>query len=94
MSKHQKDRLQLARAEMRERKIAYTQVFGVSGPSNKLVMEDLSRFCREKSSTFHPDPRIHALLEGRRECVLRIRDFIDLEIDQLVLKYGEGKNAF
>ena len=79
-------------AAMRERKIAYTQVFGVETAANKAVLADLRRFCRASESTFHADQRVHALLEGRREVVLRIMDFIDLSIDELVAKYG-GNHA-
>lgn len=77
---------------VRDRKIAYTQVFGVETPANKAVLADLRRFCRASESTFHVDARVHALIEGRREVVLRIIDFIDLSIDELVEKYG-GTNV-
>lgn len=73
---------------MRDRKMAYTQVFGVETPANRAVLVDLQHFCRNRASTFHPDPRVHALLEGRREVVLRIADFLELNVEQLVAKYG------
>lgn len=76
---------------MRERKVAYTQVFGKTDPANQAVIADLRRFCREKESTFHPDERIHCLIEGRREVVLRIGDFLDLEVEELCDKYGGDK---
>ena len=43
-------------------------------PSNdgQKVLADLRKFCRGDRSTFDADPRIHALLEGRREVFLRI----------------------
>lgn len=36
------------------------------------VLAHLNRFCRGNASAFHADPRIHALLEGRREVLLLI----------------------
>lgn len=47
------------------------------------VLADLRRFCRVNASTFHADPRIHALLEGRREVALRILTFIGLDSAEL-----------
>jgi hypothetical protein len=47
-----------------------------------LAREDLARFCRANETCFDADPRIHALLEGRREVYLRIMDYIDLPIDE------------
>lgn len=73
---------------MRDRKVAYSRIFDVETNEAKLVRDDLARFCREFSSSFHPDPRIHALLEGRREVVLRIKDFLELSVEELVAKYG------
>lgn len=49
---------------------AYKECF--SGSSGDLVLSDLGRFCRAKEPTWHQDPRVHALLEGRRETFLRI----------------------
>jgi len=89
MSSTRKD---LLSALMRERKTAYTQVFGLTTNSSTLVLADLKRFCRDRQSTFHPDPQWHALLEGRREVVLRVLDFLELSIEDLVIKYG-GSDA-
>lgn len=50
---------------------AYKEVFAT--PAGKVVLQDLARFCRASRSTFDADPRVHALLEGRRECWLRIQ---------------------
>lgn len=73
------------------RKNAYTQVFG--NPDDvavKAVMQDLREFCRVSTTTFHPDARVHAALEGRREVVLRILDHVDLPLHELVAKYTQG----
>jgi hypothetical protein len=75
---------------MDQRKRAYQLTFG--GPeteTKKAVLDDLSKFCREKSSTFHPDSHVHALVEGRREVILRIRDYLDLSVEELCAKYGK-----
>lgn len=74
------------------RKVAYTKVFGGEVGAVKEVFDDLNRFCRASESTFHVDARVHALLEGRREVVLRIADYLSLSVDELVDKYG-GKNG-
>lgn len=47
------------------------------------MLADLNRFCRGNATCFDPDPRIHALLEGRREALLRILTF--LNVDSAVL---------
>lgn len=52
------------------------------------LLDDLSNFCRANSPTFHADPRVHALLEGRREVWLRIQDHLKLNLDELFVKYG------
>ena len=52
--------------------------------SAKIVLKDLAEFCRANTSCFDPDPRMHSLLEGRREVFLRIMYHIDLSEDQLL----------
>lgn len=66
------------------RQQAYISVF--SGDKNiyaKTVLDDLARFCRANESSFHPDPRVHAQLEGRREVWLRIQQHLTLSTDEL-----------
>jgi hypothetical protein len=48
------------------------------------VLADLAEFCRADRSCWHPDPRVHAVLEGRREVWLRIQRYINLPAEQLV----------
>lgn len=43
------------------------------------MLADLAKFCRANESTFDADPRIHALLEGRREVFLRIINFLSID---------------
>lgn len=43
------------------------------------VLADLNRFCRVNASAYDPDPRTHALLEGRREVALRILSLLEID---------------
>lgn len=74
-----------------ERRQAYLLVFNKENQYLKTVMEDLEKFCRVNETSFHPDARIHAALEGRREVYLRIKDYVTLTPDELLNKYGKGK---
>jgi hypothetical protein len=86
------DASQAAQDALRVRREAYVRVFSSAVASDtRLVLDDLSRFCRFHSSTFHADPRIHALLEGRREVIQRITDHITLSFADLYAKYAQGK---
>lgn len=72
---------------LRARKYAYTRVFtdGGSTPEDRaLVLADLGNFCRKKRSTGDANPHIAARLDGRREVVLRIDEYLDLSIAQLI----------
>ena len=70
------------------RKMAYVQLFNPESQSAIKVLEDLSKFCRANESCFHPDPRIHAVIEGRREVWLRLNDHINLSSEEFWKKYG------
>lgn len=63
------------------RQHAYRTTF--VGPLGAEVLKDLARFCRAHESTFHVDPRAHALAEGRREVWLRIQNHLQLTPDEL-----------
>jgi hypothetical protein len=52
------------------------------------VIADLAKFCRATKPTFHEDPRVHALLEGRREVFLRIMEHRNLPTEELYRLYG------
>jgi len=73
-----------ARSVVVHRQQAYQQVLNPESQFVKVVMEDLERFCRADASCFHPDPRIHAVLEGRREVLLRIKDYLNLSSEDLI----------
>lgn len=77
---------------MMRRKQAYSIVFGSQDVQSErsVVWDDLARFCRDRQSCFDPDPRIHAALEGRREVFLRIRDYVELSVEELCEKYGRS----
>lgn len=70
-----------------ERSIAYGRLFDEKGAFTDLVLGDLAKFCRANETTFHPDSRVHALMEGRREVWLRIKEFLTLNADQLLEKH-------
>lgn len=70
------------------RQQAYQQTFNQENVFVKKVLEDLSKFCRENRTTFDPDPRIHAVLEGRREVLLRIQTHLKLSPQELLEVYG------
>lgn len=74
---------------IKDRKAAYMQAFASGHSLSPVLLSDLRRFCRADTSCFNPDPRIHAVLEGRREVMLRILDFTTLSIDELCVKYGK-----
>jgi hypothetical protein len=79
---------------VRDRKVAYCQLFeGEGNLAGRLCRADLSKFCREFESTFNPDPRIAANLDGRREVLLRIIDHLTLSVEELIKKYGGKVNA-
>lgn len=66
---------------IRRRQSAYQTTF--AGPVGELVLTDLAKFCRAYTTTFHEDPRIAAMLDGRREVFLRIQQHLNLSNDQL-----------
>lgn len=80
-----------AQEKLNDRQRAYKDVFDLQSPVVVKVLEDLSTFCRARESTFHPDPRIHALLEGRREVFLRIKEHIELGLEELLVKYNNER---
>ena len=80
-----------ARQFLGRRRTAYIKTF--SGPFGVEVLEDLAKFCRAHESTFHADPRAHAVAEGRREVFLRIARHMQLSDEQLWALYGAPSTA-
>lgn len=74
------------RIALGDRRYAYRQVF--KGPHAEVVLKDLARFCRANESTFHADPRAHAVAEGRREVWLRLQHHLKLTPEQLWSLYS------
>lgn len=74
---------------LQHRQRAYQLVFG--SELAKTVLEDLAKFCRAEQTTFDPDPRIHAVLEGRREVWLRIQDHLKKNLETLLAQYSKGR---
>jgi len=74
-----------AKQLLQSRQLAYQRVFaGAASPADvKIFMADLARFCRADESTFHPDPRVAANLDGRREVWLRVQEHLNLGPDEL-----------
>jgi hypothetical protein len=72
-----------AKAILHSRKQAYETVFSGEGIDVKMVLKDLAQFCRANQTTFSEDPRLHALLEGRREVWLRIQKYLNTTPDEL-----------
>lgn len=68
---------------LNSRRLAYKRTFNNESIDAKAVLADLAKFCRANESTFDTDPRIHALLEGRKEVWLRIQHHLQLTDDQL-----------
>lgn len=67
------------------RRYVYQQTF--KGPLGQEVLKDLAKFCRANDTTFHEDPRAHALAEGRREVWLRVQQHLQLTPEQLWALY-------
>jgi hypothetical protein len=73
------------------RKQSYQAVFMPGDQPAAVVLADLSKFCRAGMSTFHPDPRIHALQEGRKEVWLRIAHHLNLTEEEMYYIFHLGK---
>jgi hypothetical protein len=69
-----------------ERRTDYIRTFDT--PFGAKVLADLAKFCRAQESTFHPDARVHAVAEGRREVWLRIQQHLNLSDEDLWRAFG------
>jgi hypothetical protein len=76
---------------IRARSRSYGLVFGKGDRgAQRAVLHDLAKFCRAMETCFDPDPRIHAVLEGRREVWLRIANHLNLSPQELLAIYSPG----
>lgn len=71
------------RADLTELAIAFNKVFDRDDSYTQIVLKHLAWFCRAHKTTFLPDARAHAVLEGRREVWLEIQEYLNLSIDEL-----------
>lgn len=76
-----KDLADQIRAAIGDRQVAYRRTFDC--PPGQAVLEDLARFCRATETTMHPDARMHAMAEGRREVWLHIQERLRLSEEEL-----------
>ncbi len=83
IEKHKNDAKERARNFLFNRQRSYVQTFDPASEPNAAVLSDLAKFCRANATTFHPDPRVHALMEGRREVWLRIQKHLKLDSETL-----------
>lgn len=63
--------------------VAYARVFQKGAPFTNQVLADLAKFCYANQTTFSPDPRVAAMLEGRRQVFLRITESLELTPEEL-----------
>ena len=76
-------------------KKAFQQTFEFTQPANIHVLEKLAKFCRANDSTFHPDARIAANMDGRREVWLLIQKNLNLSPEQIAqLAVGNSAAVF
>jgi hypothetical protein len=94
---------------LRQRRLAYQLTFSTpklvarirtayraafTHPAGEMVLADLAKFCRAAETCVIPGDHDRTLiLEGRRECFLRITDHLNLSSEQLYALYA-GRNAF
>lgn len=93
--KTQKD-MAKARGLLEVRQGSFRRVFKQGTPSRDdrdIVNKDLKRFCRGGETTYHDSERVHVLMTGRQEVYLRIEDFLNLSVDELLLKYTTNREA-
>jgi len=76
---------------LHRRRNAYRMVF--TNVDGDMVLKDLAVFCRANESCFHPDERVNAVMEGRREVWLRIQHHLKLTDDQLMQLYANTRKV-
>lgn len=72
---------------LKKRRLAYQLTFRDNYAAQEVLI-DLAKFCRANESTFHEDPRISAVLQGRHEVWLRITNHLHLTSEQLFALYN------
>lgn len=69
----------------RSKRTDYLHTYG--SPAGQRVLIDLASFCRANETCFHPDQRLHAVAEGRREVWLRHQKFLKLTAEEQMQLY-------
>jgi hypothetical protein len=80
--------IEKAQSYLRGRRQSYLRIFNKESQDAKVILKDLAKFCRATESTFHKDPRIAAMLDGRREVWNRIQQHLNLRDEELWQIYG------
>lgn len=62
----------------------YQLTFNKQQPSDMIVLADLEKFCRANESTFNNDPLTMAYLNGRRDVLLHVLNYLNLTTEQIV----------
>lgn len=75
-----------------DRQISYRHTFNPESQMAIIVLKDLAKFCRAHETTFHQDPRVHAMLEGRKEVWIRIQNFTNMDSETLYKLYTKVEN--
>lgn len=73
---------------LRSRTQAYR--FAFDGINGEKVLDDLAAFCRAHESTFHSDPRVEGIMQGRREVWLRITRHLNMTDKELWNHFNPG----
>ena len=73
---------------LKRRRLAYQLTFRKDNYAGQDVLMDLAKFCRANQTTFHANPRISAVLQGRHEVWLRITNHLHLTSEQLFALYN------
>ena len=90
MSDDIQDVVKKAKQFLFARQQAYQTVFAGDRVAED-VLKDLRALCRADESCFHPDARVHAVNEGRREVIIRIGHHVNLSPEELWQLYqGDG----
>lgn len=69
----------------------YLVTFDKKNLAAQAVLKDLSVFCKANDSSFHPDQRVNAIYEGRREVWLRIQKHLNLSTEDLWEIYNKKR---
>jgi hypothetical protein len=64
--------------------------FSFDGIHGERVLDDLAKFCRAHETTFHTDPRVEGIMQGRREVWLRITRHLNMTDEELWSHFNPG----